>query len=141
MSLHCEIGLTKSSANGMNSGGNSPKQVPQYRGFGMRQSCSTIEPTELQQHMLSEQESIGPSAEYMSFRLICWELANRYSFGERGALPPAQLQRYWFETVGLMPVGSGDLFDFSYSERRQGLQRQSDESRSICLADNCDAVS
>ena len=28
------------------------------------------------------------------------------------ALPPAQLQRCWFETVGLMPVGSGDLFDF-----------------------------
>ena len=62
-------------------------------------------------------------------------------FAERRALPPAQLQRCWFETVGLMPVGSGDLFDFSYSERRQGLQRQSDESRSICLADNCDAVS
>ena len=49
--------------------------------------------------------------------------------------------RCWFEFVVLMPVGSGDLFDFSYSERRQGLQRQSDESRSICLADNCDAVS
>ena len=49
----------------------------------MRQSCSTIEPTEVQQHMFSERESIGPSAEYMSLRLIYWELANRYSFGER----------------------------------------------------------
>ena len=62
-------------------------------------------------------------------------------FAERGALPPARLERCWFVFVVLMPVGSGDLFDFSYSERRQGLQRQSDESRSICLADNCDAVS
>ena len=29
---------------------------------------------------------------------------------ERGALPPARLERCWFEFVVLMPVGSGDLF-------------------------------
>ena len=35
-----------------------------------------------------------------------------YILAERGALPPARLERCWFEFVVLMPVGSGDLFAF-----------------------------
>ena len=36
---------------------------------------------------------------------------------ERGARPPARLERCWFEIVVLLPVGSGDLFDFLHLER------------------------